>query len=69
MKQEDYKLIIIKDVEYTAYFENPTLKGIVVQCESLKDIPREIAKLVEVMLKHGFDEDIHEIIDSVNITL
>jgi len=64
MKDKDYKLIIVKDGnEYTAYFENPTLKGIIVQCCILQDIPKEIAKLIEVMLKYGFDKNIHEVIN------
>jgi hypothetical protein len=59
MKIEDIGLIIIKDVTsntYTAYPKNKSLTGMVVQCDKLEDIPKEMAKSYEVMLRAGFNE-------------
>jgi hypothetical protein len=63
MKEEDYKLIVIEnDGTYVAHFENPTLKGITVQCENIEDIPKEMAKSIEVLLMYGFDKGTHDIV-------
>jgi len=61
MKTDDIKLICIhnKDSDtWTVYPKNIT--GLIVQVDKLEDAPKELAKSFEVMLKYGFDKDVHE---------
>ncbi len=62
MKFEDFKLTIIEfpDGIYTASLDS--FKGIIIQTNDIKDVPKQIAKSLEVMLMYGFDKGIHEII-------
>ena len=62
MKIEDLKLTIVKDPYvggYTAWMD--AFCGIIVQTETLDEIPAEIAKSLEVMLMYGFDKKVHTI--------
>ncbi len=62
MKTSDIKLICIKCKQsgtYTVYPANIT--GLIVEVDNLKDAPKELAKLFEVMMEYGFDKGIHEI--------
>lgn len=62
MKVEDFKLICIKDdASNTWIVYHSIFTGLIVQVEDLKDAPKEIAKSFEVMLKYGFDKEIHEL--------
>lgn len=55
MKKEQYKIIYIQEENgYTAWIK--CLPGIVVHTERFEDIPREISKSLEVLLKHGIKE-------------
>lgn len=62
MKIDDITLVCLRfkgDEPWTVYPKNIT--GLVVQVDDLKDAPKELAKSFEVMLKYGFDKNLHEI--------
>jgi len=61
MDLQDLKLTIIEhpDGVCTAWMDS--FKGLIVQTNSIDDVPKEIAKSVEVMLMYGFDKKIHTV--------
>jgi len=57
MKAEDYQITIIKSKQddiYTAYISG--IPGLVVQVGSIDEIPKELAKSFEVMMKFAIQE-------------
>lgn len=63
MKLEDLKLTIVKDEgAYVAWMEQ--LPGITVQVDHIEDIPKEIAKVLKIMLEYGMEQGVHYIVDA-----
>lgn len=65
MKNEQFKLICVKDPRggYTVYMKS--MPGLIVEVEHLCDAPKEMAKSFEAILSYGFDEGIHEVYDAI----
>lgn len=64
MTKDAFKLICIHDLESGTYCVwAKSMPGLVVQVENLEDAPREMAKSYECILKYGFKENLHEIVE------
>lgn len=61
MKATDLKLTIIEypDGVYTAWMVS--FPDIIVQVDNIKDVPKKIARSLEVVLMYGFDIGMHDI--------
>ena len=64
MKKEDFKIQIIETETsegkvYTAWIEG--ISGIVCQCNSIEEIPKELASLFETLLRYGMQIKNYEI--------
>ena len=68
MTLQDLKLTIVKEGDvYVAWMDS--FKGLIIQADTLEEIPKEIATSLKVMLMYGFDKGIHEIKDVKDIIL
>jgi rubrerythrin len=63
----DLKLKIVKEKKdingFCAYFDNPDLKGLIVECDDINKIPEELAKSIEAYVKFLIENDKFESIE------
>lgn len=62
MKVEDFKIQIIDNGgNYTAFLNHKDFTGLVVQVESLEDIPKQLSLSFEAMLQYSMENNNYEI--------